>query len=84
MLAPSDKVIGSASMTLSENGQSAGYIHVMTKDNDPNGSLAANEVVFMPDAPLKPNTLYQATYRLTYTDGSAANQSIKFTTKATS
>lgn len=84
VLAPSDKVIGSASMTLSENGQSAGYIHVMTKDNDPNGSLAANEVVFMPDAPLKPNTLYQATYRLTYTDGIAANQSIKFTTKATS
>lgn len=86
VLAPDDKVITSASATLTENGISIAIPHVILASNDPNNILDKvndrNEAIFMPDQPLKPDTVYVATYQLTYADGETVSRTFSFRTKS--
>ena len=81
VLAPEDKVIEKASAVITGNGESIAKIHLLTQQNDPNKTLAKNEVVFMPDKPLTPNTQYQASYQLTYASGETVTNRFSFTTE---
>lgn len=86
VLAPADKVIASASATLTANGITTNIEHILMASNDPNNILDKvndrNEVIFMPDQPLRPNTTYTASYRLTYSNGQTVTKSFSFKTKS--
>ena len=82
ILAPENKTVQAVSASLSQNGQNVGFMHTLTKDNDPNRLLEANEVILMPDTPLQPDTVYQARYDLTFSDGERISKQFTFRTKA--
>lgn len=79
--APSDKVIQDGSANISYNGQSVGYIHKLTASNDINKKLSPNEIVFIPDNKLQPNTTYRVNYSIMFTDGTRENRSFNFVTQ---
>lgn len=79
--APSNKVIVDGSATISYNGQSVGYLHKLMASNDINKKLSPNEMVFIPDNKLQPNTTYRVNYLIMFTDGTRENRSFNFTTQ---
>lgn len=78
---PYTKVIKSANITLTSNGQNINNIYIMTAASDPNKLLQPYEVIFIPTSPLSANTNYQATYQLLLTDGSSVSKTFTFSTK---
>ena len=82
VLAPFDKIIKDATISMTINGQSVGVIHKLMAANDPNRSLKDNEIVFMPDRELQPSSTYQVSYQLSYTDGTYSQpRSFSFATQ---
>lgn len=81
VLAPFDKTIAEATATITQNGTSIGMIHTLTSLYDPNKLLSKNEVIFIPDLPLKPNTGYQVSYQLVYNDGQKTTNQFTFKTR---
>ncbi len=81
VLAPFDKTIAEATATITQNGTSIGVIHTLTSLSDPNKLLSKNEVIFIPDLPLKPNTSYQVSYQLVYNDGQKTTNQFTFKTR---
>lgn len=84
VLAPNNVTISHASATLTDNAtKSTIYLNLLNRDNDPspNKSMSANEVIFMPDTPLKANHKYDVTYHLTYATGERVSKSFSFHTK---
>ena len=82
VLAPSDKIIKDATISMTINGQSVGVIHKLMAANDPNRLLKDNEIVFMPDRELQPSSTYQVSYQLFYTDGTYSQpRSFSFATQ---
>ncbi|HBI48960.1 MAG TPA: hypothetical protein DDY26_03920 [Moraxellaceae bacterium] len=81
VLAPFDKTIAEATATITQNGTSIGMIHTLTSLSDPNQLLSKNEVIFIPDLPLKPNTSYQVSYQLVYNDGQKTTHQFTFKTR---
>lgn len=84
ILAPEGKTVQTASGSISQNGQNVGFMHVLTKANDPNQLLNANEVILMPDTPLQPDTAYQVRYDLTLNDGERVSKAFNLRTKTKS
>lgn len=81
VLAPSGKIITDATATITQNGASIGMIHTLTSLSDPNKLLNKNEVIFIPDLPLKPNTSYQVSYQLVFNDGQKTTHQFTFKTR---
>ena len=81
VLAPFDKTIAEATATITQNGTSIGMIHTLTSLSDPNKLLSKNEVIFIPDLPLKLNTGYQVSYQLVYNDGQKTTNQFTFKTR---
>jgi hypothetical protein len=81
VLAPFDKTIAEATATITQNGTSIGMIHTLTSLSDLNKKLSKNEVIFIPDLPLKPNTGYQVSYQLVYNDGQKTTNQFTFKTR---
>ena len=81
VLAPFDKTIAEATAAITQNGTSIGMIHTLTSLSDPNKLLSKNEVIFIPDLPLKLNTGYQVSYQLVYNDGQKTTNQFTFKTR---
>lgn len=81
VLAPFDKTIAEATAAITQNGTSIGMIQTLTSLSDPNKLLSKNEVIFIPDLPLKPNTGYQVSYQLVYNDGQKTTNQFTFKTR---
>lgn len=82
LLAPTNKVISSVDATISVNGVSAGNVIKLTKANDPNDKLFANEAFIIPETKLKPATTYTVDYSVTYSTGENVKKTFNFTTKS--
>lgn len=77
ILAPENVKITHASAEIS----GVATLHQINNGNDINKLLSANEVIFMPDTPLKANMTYQVAYKLTYDNGEQVSNSFSFKTK---
>lgn len=77
-----NKAIVAISGTVSTNGQASSNLYTLTASNDPNKILQPNEAMLIPLNPLQPDTTYQASYQVKFSDGSTENQNFSFRTQA--
>ena len=71
--------ISSATMTMASGNVSVVLRPTMTRENDPNGVLTANQAVIVPDASLMPNTTYTVQIAGS-NDGAAFSRTFSFAT----
>lgn len=73
------KSVVTASLT---NGTQSIPLITLNKASDPNHKLSEREVILIPSVALKPNTTYNVSYTLRFTNGKANSNNFSFKTKS--